>query len=114
VKKKKNNKKTTPHILKVPADGAALSRGVVINPDVSCRIEDEEHALLFNPDTDNSVLIDRTGLLIWKYIDKPRSIADITTYLRTSFSGCPVPETLRQDVEAYLHDLIPEFAEELT
>jgi len=112
--KKKNNKKTIPSVPKVSAGGKVLSGRVAINPDVSCRVEDDEHALLFNPDTDNSVLIDRTGLLIWKYIEKPRSVADIVTYLKGCFSGCPVPDTLRKDVETYLQDLIPEFAGEIT
>ncbi len=109
-----NDKNTVPYVSEVSADGRVLSGKVAVKPVVSCRVEGDEHALLFNPDTDNSVLIDRTGLLIWKYIEEPRSVADIAAYLKGCFSGCPVPETLRQDVEAYLHDLIPGFAEEIT
>lgn len=97
----------------VPVDRRVLSDRVVINPDVSCRVEDDDHALLFNPDTDNSILIDRTGLLIWRYIEEPRDVADIIGYLMICFSGCPAPDTLRQDVEVYLRDLIPEFATEI-
>jgi hypothetical protein len=108
-----NDKKTISDGSRVPSDGGVLSGRVAINPDVSCRVEDDEHALLFNPDTDNSVLIDRSGLLIWRYIKEPRSVADIVEYLESYFSGCPVPDTIRQDVEAYLHDMIPEFVEEI-
>ena len=110
---KEDDKNTVSDGSGVSAGGGVLSGRVVINPNVSCRVEDDEHALLFNPDTDNSILIDRSGLLIWKYIEEPRSVADIMAYLRGCFSGCPAPDTLRQEVEAYLSDLIPEYAEEI-
>jgi len=40
------------------------------NPDVSCREESDGGALLFNPDNAQSILINSTGLLIWRYLEK--------------------------------------------
>ncbi len=113
MKENKIIKKTISDGSQVPAGAGVLSGRFITNPIVSCRIEDDEHALLFNPDTDNSVLIDRTGLLIWKHIKEPRSVTDIMAYLKSSFSTTPAPDSLRQDIVAYLHDLIPEFVLEI-
>ena len=108
-----NVKKNISEGLQEPAEVRVLPGRIAVIPDVSCRVEDDGYALLFNPDTDNSVLIDRSGLLIWKYIEEPRSIADIVAYLKTCYTGSPAPDTIREEVEAYLHELIPEFAKEI-
>ncbi len=90
-----------------------ISGRVIVNPDISCRVESDDYALLFNPDTDNTVLIDHSGLLIWRFIDEPRSINDIISYLKGCFSNCPDIDTLEQDIIKYLSDLIPEFVLEI-
>ncbi|HWQ66111.1 MAG TPA: hypothetical protein VN372_04480, partial [Methanospirillum sp.] len=89
-----------------------FSGKIARNADVSCRKEDDDYALLYNPDIDDSVLIDRSGLVIWDYIEEPRSILEIMTYLTGSFSECPLPDTIRHDTESFLQSLIPGFVVE--
>lgn len=107
-----NDTKIAPDVSAVPEVGWVLSGRIARNPDVSCRIENDEYALLYNPDTDNTAIIDRSGLLIWNYIEESRSISDIMAYMTTCFSGSPDPVILRKDIEIYLYNLMPEFAVE--
>ncbi len=100
-------------LFNAPADKNVLSVRVERNPDVSCRIEDDEHALLYNPDTDNSILIDDSGLLIWNYIEESRTVAEIMTFMTGCYSDCPEADVLQKDVVLYIRNLIPEFALEI-
>jgi len=106
---KKIDEKMELCVSETPERGALFSGKIVRNPDVSCRIEEEGYALLFNPDTDNSILIDQSGLIIWKYIEESRSVTEIMEYFKGCFSGSPGEDTVRQDVETYLRNLTPEF-----
>jgi len=50
------------------------------NPVVSLR-EEFEGALLYNPDTDDIVLLNETGQLIWDAIATPQTLEAISAYL---------------------------------
>ncbi|MGZ4848989.1 MAG: PqqD family peptide modification chaperone [Halobacteriota archaeon] len=90
-----------------------LTGMVVTNPDVSYRIEGENGALLFNPDTDNTLLVNPTGLSVWMFLAQPHTIDDIVAYLTTLFSDNPDPPTIKQDIEAFLYELAPDFISEV-
>lgn len=59
-----------------------------VNSLVSLR-EEFEGALLYNPDTDDVVLINETGRLIWDAIAAPHTLEEISVYLaaNTDLSG---------------------------
>jgi len=86
-----------------------LTGMVVENPVVSCRIEGEDGAILFNPDTDDTLLINSTGFSIWTFLDQPRTIDDIVLYFSATFSNCPDHFTMRQEIEAFIRELVPKF-----
>jgi len=50
------------------------------NPVVSLR-EEFEGALLYNPDTDDVILINKTGRLIWDAVATPQTLEAISAYL---------------------------------
>lgn len=59
------------------------------NPDVSCREEGPDGALLFNPDTDAVLVINPTGLVIWQALEQARTKDDIITNLMERCEDVP-------------------------
>ena len=47
---------------------------LIRNPDVVLREEDQDGALLFNPDTNQIRVINPTGLFIWKHCDGKKDL----------------------------------------
>jgi hypothetical protein len=76
------------------------------NPDVSCREEGPEGALLFNPDTDGMMVINPTGLLIWQELSRPRTQDQIVSRLAEACDGVPDAE-VEDDVAEFLQTLLP-------
>lgn len=75
------------------------------NPDVSCRVEDEDGAILFNPDTDSTQVINTIGLDIWRSIEKdPKSLEDVVLYIKDIYEDVPESDVER-DVEEFVLDL---------
>ena len=85
----------------------------IADPVVSCRTEGEDGALLFNPDTDNTIMINSTGLSVWTFLAQPRTIDDIVSHLITLFGGNLDYSAVRQDVEAFIPELAPDFISEV-
>jgi hypothetical protein len=81
----------------------------IANPVVSCRTEGEDGAVLFNPDTDDTKLINSTGLSVWTFLAEPRIIDDIVSYLTTLFGGNLNHSAVKQDVETFILELAPDF-----
>jgi len=90
-----------------------LTGMVIANPVVSCRIEGGEGALLFNPDTDDTLLINLSGLSVWKFLAQPHTVDDIISYLITTFSGSLDRSAVKQDVETFICELAPDFISEV-
>ena len=59
------------------------------NPDVVLREEDEDGALLFNPDTNQIKVLNSTGLFIWQLCDGTNDLPSIVTAMRESFDAVP-------------------------
>ncbi len=77
------------------------------NPDVSCREEEpDEGAILFNPDTDAILVINPVGLLIWRALAQPRTIAEIVDHVLAHCEDVPT-DRVAADVEAFLQSLQP-------
>ena len=84
----------------------------VANPDVSCRVEGEAGAVLFNPDTDTTRLINPTGIVLWNYLSEPRTVGEIVAFVAGSYSSIPDTASVEKDVEAFVKDLVPGFVSE--
>ena len=81
---------------------------------VACREEsDVEGALLYNPDADTITLINRSGLMIWKYLSIPRNLEEIVAFLQTQFLECPDESVLKADIIETLSRLAPDFIHEV-
>jgi hypothetical protein len=77
----------------------------IINPDVGLREEDEEGGLLFNPDTNQVKVINRTGLFIWKMCDGTKSLNDIVAAIQDGFEDAPADQ-ITEDVNEFIEGMV--------
>jgi len=75
------------------------------NPDVVLREEDEDGALIYNPDTDQIKVINPTGLFIWQQCDGSKDLAGIVSAMRESYDEVPEDEVSEQ-VEKFIDDMV--------
>jgi len=75
------------------------------NPDVVLREEDEDGALLFNPDTDRIRVLNATGLYIWKLCDGSHDLTRLVLAMRGAFAEIP-EDAVTGHVQAYLDDMV--------
>ena len=101
------------NIENAPQAVISLDGKIVANPNVSCRTEGDDGALLFNADTDNTLLINPTGIMVWNFISEPRTVAEIVGYISRSYSNSPDHASVRKDIEAFVTDLAPDFISEV-
>ena len=86
-------------------EGTALTtEKFICNPDVVLREEDEDGALLFNPDTNQVKVINNTGLFIWKLCDGSCSLAELVTHLKEAFDEVPA-DLVEKDVQDFIADM---------
>jgi hypothetical protein len=79
----------------------------IANPDVSCREEaPDEGAILFNPDSDAVLVINSTGLILWRALEVSRTQGDLVAHLMEHCKGVP-PDEVDADVLAFLQMLQP-------
>ena len=93
--------------------GISLSGWIKANPVVSCRTEGDDGAILFNADTDSTLLINPTGIIVWNFLSKPRTVEEIVEYITNTFSNNPDLTSIRKDVESFVTDLAPDFIAEV-
>jgi len=74
------------------------------NPDVSCREEDPEGAILYNPDTDTVRVINPTGLMIWQALAQPHTTDNIVSYLLEVCEDVPTNQ-VAMDVNGFIEAL---------
>lgn len=75
------------------------------NPDINVREEDEDGALLFNPDTDQVRMITKTGFYIWGLCSKEHSVSDIVTAFKNDYDDVPEQEIVA-DVEEFINKML--------
>jgi hypothetical protein len=80
------------------------ARRYLANPDVSCREEEPEGALLFNPDTEAIMVVNSTGLLIWQVLDQPRTLDEIVAHLLEVCEDIPM-DRVTADVSEFVQAL---------
>ena len=75
------------------------------NPDVNIREEDEDGALLFNPDTDQVQLVSRTGFYIWKLCAGEHTVTEIVNAFKEDYEEVPEQEVV-SDVEEFINKMV--------
>ncbi|MBN1954679.1 MAG: PqqD family peptide modification chaperone [Anaerolineae bacterium] len=76
----------------------------IANPDVSYR-EEEDGAILFNPDTDEVLVINVTGQLVWQALARPMSCGGIAAALIAQCENVP-QDQVAQDVDEFVAELL--------
>lgn len=79
-----------------------------INPVVSFRDEGDDGAILYNPDTDDSTIINPTGRTIWKLLTTPCTLDEIAAHLLATFHNVSVDQALK-DAAQFIEALSPDF-----
>jgi hypothetical protein len=80
-----------------------------INPVISCRVEETDGIILYNPDIDDFALINSSGLLIWNFLKEPHSILEIVKHISQTCNNSPSEEKINDDITLFLTHLIPEY-----
>lgn len=75
------------------------------NQAVNISEEDEEGAILFNPDTDFVQLLNTTGLFIWKFCAAAATMNEIVSAIKVEFDDV-LEHNIMSDVEEYLGQMI--------
>lgn len=70
------------------------------NPDVALRDEDEEGALLFNPDTGQVLVVNDTGRFIWGLCAEGITIDRIVEEFYKAYED--IPEALPEEVDEFI------------
>ena len=84
---------------------STMATHYLVNPDVVLREEDEDGALLFNPDTNQVKVINPTGLFIWQQCDGKKGLAEIVKALVETYEDAPVDQ-ITQDVQEFLDGML--------
>lgn len=71
------------------------------NPDVSCRIEDDDGAILYCADTNVAQIINPIGLEIWETLSAPNSKNDLIEHLKKVCDGIP-EDDVHKDVDEFI------------
>jgi len=83
----------------------------VSNPVVSCGDEGDDGAILFNPDTDDTIVINQTGKSVWQFLQTPSTSGEVASYLETKYD-VGAEHKPAEEVEAFLKTLAPRFVQQ--
>lgn len=82
------------------------------NSVISCRDEGADGAILYDPDQDQTMVINPTGRALWYELSSPRTANEMATFLARKYSDVNL-EQARLDVEAFLQELLGDFVHEV-
>ena len=75
------------------------------NTDVVLREEDQDGALLFNPDTNRVEVLNSTGLFVWQQFGAAHTLDEILVEVKKAFDE--VPENLvAEDVQKFIDGML--------
>jgi len=80
-----------------------LNSRLAVNPNLVLREEDDDCALLFDPDRGSVQILNRSAVEIWKRLDGKRSLAEIVLSLNETFTG--VDEAAQEQVLQLMRSL---------
>ena len=79
---------------------------------VSCGHE-EDGAVLYNPDTDNTSVVNLSARELWAFLETPHTTGEIVDHLLQVYSNVSV-EQATEDVKLFIENLVPDFLQEIT
>ena len=81
------------------------------NPDVSCGHE-EDGAVLFNPDTGETTMINLSGRSLWGFLGKgPRTVDEMAAHLVEAYRDVTSVQAA-EDAREFIQILTPDFVQE--
>ncbi len=75
----------------------------IANPIVVLRVEFDDWAVLFNPDTADAVGTNPVGVAVWQWMDGTRNLEDIVSEVRTRFED--TPDAAFEEIAAFVDAL---------
>jgi hypothetical protein len=88
-------------------DGMKKEKRYQINPIVSCG-DEEDGAILYNPDIDISSMINLSGRDLWSFLETPHTLAEVAGYLSQSYNNVTVDQAAK-DAALFIKTLAPDF-----
>jgi hypothetical protein len=79
-----------------------------VNEVVSCVDEGEDGTLLYNPDKDDTVLLNPSGRIVWSLLSAPHSLDEIAGQLVIAYPDVPREQALK-DAQRFIQSLVPDF-----
>lgn len=80
---------------------------LIKNPDLLVKEEDEDGALVFNPDTDKVLVLNPSALFIWRRCDGNARLGDLVAGVCHAFSGVP-KERVGEEVRGFIEKMVAE------
>ncbi|MCU0236419.1 MAG: PqqD family protein [Acidobacteria bacterium] len=84
--------------------GEFMKGKYIQNPAVNLREEDEDGALLFNPDSNRIQLLNNTGFFIWQLCSEGKTSLEISEAVKREFSDVP-EEQVNEDIKQFLDEM---------
>ena len=81
------------------------------NPNVSCG-DEQDGAVLFNPDADDTAVVNLTGRALWALLETPRTIDEMAAYLAETYQDVSTKQAT-EDVTQFVQSLAPDFLLEM-
>jgi hypothetical protein len=64
--------------------------------------------MLYNPDKDDTILLNPSGRSIWALLVAPRTLEEIAGHLTASYPGVDREQAI-QDADKFIQSLLPDF-----
>ena len=68
--------------------------------------------MLFNPDTDDTSVVNLTGRALWTFLEMPRTIDEMAAHLVETYEGVSA-EQAAKDASQFVESLAPDFLLEM-
>ena len=81
------------------------------NQVVSCG-EEEDGAILYNPDTDSSSIVNLSGRQLWDFLKIPHTVGEIVEHLIQSYNNVSAEQAF-EDADLFIKTLVPDFLLEI-
>jgi len=76
----------------------------IANPEVVLRVESDEWALLFDPESGQVVGVNPVGAAVWKLMDGKNSPAQIAEQVKNDFTDAP--ESILEEIHTFFNSLV--------
>ena len=82
----------------------SMESRLITNPDLVLRVEDDECGLLFNPDSGEVMVLNRSAVEIWNRLDGQCSLRELITSLREVFDdlGAEAESQILQTIDSLI------------